>query len=199
MLTNDELKQYIVLAKENNQDAIEIIIKSFEPLLFAFSKKYYAKGADSQDIVQVGRIGLYEAVKKFDLDKTENTSRFLIWAMKNRIKTFMRDCNRQKHYILNHPAEIQIHTLKNNNGEAIDFEKFIKDKTDIEKSCIERETLLEVQEVINSLNGFQNQVFILYVNGYRQKEIKEKLKLSSKQVDNAITRVKYKFKELMIA
>ena len=187
-----ELLSYI---SEGNEDANNIIIKKYEPLINKIATKMlpYCKnnGLEKNDLIQEGMIGLNHAIDRYQ--EQENTL-FYTYAktcIERKILSVVIGSNRNKNKILNESISYDDdeHLLLN----------FIKDsKLNPEEAIIDTEMEESlIYKIRKSLTDLENQVFELLINGFKYKEIAEILDKDQKSIDNAIQRLKLKIRKVI--
>ncbi len=166
-------------AKNGDANALDSLTSCFSPVIRAISGSYFLYGGDSEDLYQIGLIAFYDAVKKFDLSKNTDFTRFAKVCIHSRIMDAIREANRKKHSPLN---------------TAVGFENIdAVSSVDPEKLFLAREQLLTVYSQIEAkLSDYEKLVLNLYVDGLSYKEIARRVGKSVKSVDNAITRIRNK-------
>lgn len=190
-----ELLSYI----NENEESNELIYEKYRPLIEKSAKKFlkYSKynGLDLNDLVQEGFIGLNKAIKSFN--DAKDTS-FYTYAKtlieRNQISSLIGS-NRLKHKFLNESIPLDISVSEDEN---IDLGDLIGDnKNNPENVITDIESSNNLIERINEvLTDFERQVFHLKISGFNYIEIAELLEKDSKQIDNAIQRIKTKIKNI---
>ena len=187
-----ELLNYIA---EGNEDANNIIIKKYEPLINKVALKMlpYCKnnGLDLSDLVQEGMIGLNHAIEKYQ--EIENTL-FYTYALKcieRKIISVVISSNRNKNKILNE-------SISYDDDENLII-KFIKDSSPSPEEVLIGEEIEEklLSKIKDKLTDLEEQVFTLMINGFKYKEIAEILEKDEKSIDNTIQRLKNKIKKVI--
>lgn len=189
--TDEEL---VALAQGGDNIALETIILRYKNFVCAKAKTYYLAGADEDDMIQEGLIGIYNAVKKFDGERFPYFKLFAIICVKNRMKNAVTEATRKKHRPLNSYI-----SLDSSDGiEGLDFplsETIADEKinSNPEAIFINRENYTNVSDKINNyLSSFEFDVLVLYLEDRSYGEIAQILKRDEKSVDNAIQRIKKK-------
>ena len=193
-----DYNDYELLSSINdNEESTELIYKKYKPLIEKNAKKFlkYSRynGLDLDDIIQEGYIGLNKAIKSFN--DTKETS-FYTYAKtlieRNQISTLIGS-NRLKHKFLNESIPLD---LTVGDDENIDLKDLIGDNKNNPESVLT--DIEEINALIESidevLTDFERQVFHLKISGFNYIEIADLLDKDSKQIDNAIQRIKSKIK-----
>lgn len=179
--------ELICLAREGNEDAINIIYQKYKPIIVSKSKDSIVlashHGIEISDIMQEGYIGLDEAIKSFS--ESDNTSfyTFAMLCINRQIINYLRKLNCTKDKILNDAVVID-ETL----------EKSIKNSFDTEFSFISNEIMDDIE---NNLTDFEKEVFNLRMIGYSFEEIANTLNRDVKSIYNTFHRLKGKIKKLI--
>jgi RNA polymerase sporulation-specific sigma factor len=198
VFTDEEL---VKTAQQGDNAALEAIILRYRNLVYAKSKAFFLMGADEDDIIQEGLIGLYNAVKKFDGDKFPFFKVFAGICIKRRILTAVREASRKKHSPLNSYVSLD------NNSFDDESDSTLLDVLDVlafdelqnpEAILIDRENKDGMEYKINkTLSKMELEVLFEYLEGSSYQEIADTLNKDIKAVDNAVQRIKKKLKYLL--
>ncbi len=192
-MTDEEL---INLAKNKDKSALDFLIERYKETVNMKVSKYYINGAEKEDIVQEGLIGLFKAVKSFDSKKDNSFKSFANMCIERQIITAIKGSNRQKHMPLNSYISLNNPTFENEDGEMenplIDVLEVhtVEDPLD---TITKNEYLEHIEKTIEeSLSSFEKQVLNKYIEGKSYVQIAESLNSPVKSVDNAIQRIRKK-------
>lgn len=190
-MTDEEL---VKSAQCGDNSALETILLRYKNLVCAKAKTYYLAGADEDDMIQEGLIGLYNAVKKFDGERFPFFKMFALICVKHKMISAVKEASRKKHRPLN--SYISLDSPDNsdeNNSTLSDTIADVNMDSDPEALLINRENYSNVSDEINkSLSSFEFDVLMLYLEDRSYREIAELLDRDEKAVDNAIQRIKKK-------
>ena len=187
-----ELVSYI---HEGNEDANNILIKKYEPLINKVAIKMlpYCKsnGLELSDLVQEGMIGLNHAIERYQEQENILFYTYAKKCIERKIISVVITSNRSKNKILNESVSYD--------DEENKLIKYIQDNG---PSPLEEVIDLEVEENLlkkfkESLTDFEEQVFELHISGFKYKEIAKILDKTPKSIDNTIQRIKTKLKKQM--
>ena len=186
-----ELISYI---NENNEEANNIIIKKYEPLISSLATRLLKScpylGLEKSDLVQEGMIGLNHAIGYFNEQKDITFYTYAKTCIERRLISVIVSAKRLKHKNLN--ESISFDTEEDG---MLDY--FLKDETTNPENIVIDEN--ETEDIINlvkkKLTDFEDQVFDLMLSYFNYREIASILDKEPKQVDNAIQRIKGKVKE----
>ena len=160
--------------------------------------KYYIIGAEREDIIQEGLIGLFKAIKNYQSDKQSSFKNFANMCIERQLITAIKSSNRQKHMPLNSYLSLNMNAYDNNDvnsqNEADLIEilnaNLIEDPLD---TITQKEYYKVVENTIDkTLSSFEKQVLNFYMQGQSYVQIAERLKTPVKSVDNAIQRIRKK-------
>ena len=194
--TDEEL---VKMAQKGDNAALEAIILRYKNLVYAKSKAFFLMGADDDDIIQEGLIGLYNAVKKFDGDKFPFFKVFAGICIKRRILTAVREASRKKHSPLNSYVSLDNNSFDDESDTTLlDVLDIFDDLQNPEAILIDRENKDGMEYKINkTLSEMELEVLFEYLEGRSYQEIADILNKDVKAVDNAIQRIKKKLKYLL--
>lgn len=184
----------IKLIKQGDNQALSYLLERYKELVNIKVGKYYIVGAEREDTVQEGMIGLFKAIKCFDAQKQNSFKTFANICIERQLITAIKTSNRQKHMPLNSYLSLNNSAYDNedNDEELINTfdSKTIEDPLDtlMKKECYE-----QIESTIDkTLSGFEKQVLNRYIKGESYVDIAAKLDAPVKSVDNAIQRIRKK-------
>ena len=190
-------EQLVLLSAQGNNSAEETILHRYKNYVKSKARTYYLIGADNDDVVQEGMIGLYKAIRDFKPEKNITFKTFADVCITRQILTAIRTANRNKHNPLN--ASVSINAPVFGDDSETTFVNIIRQNSvsNPEEIYIIDETLREIKnEISKKLSGFENQVLELYLDGLSYIEISETMNKSLKSIDNALQRIKKKLMDL---
>lgn len=186
----------IELIKSDNKFALEHLMNRYKDLVNIKVSKYYIVGAEREDIVQEGLIGLYKAIKSYQPDKQNSFKSFAGICIERQLITAIKTSNRQKHMPLNSYISLNKDAYENddesNNTDLVGVldANIIEDPLDM---ITKKEYYQLVENTIDkSLSTFEKKVLNCYMQGESYIEIAQKLDASVKSIDNAIQRIRKK-------
>ncbi len=183
-------------AQAGDSEALNHIIARYRNYVYQKANTYFLVGAEKDDVVQEGLIGLYNAVKEFKPEGGSSFKSFASMCISRQIITAVKAATRKKHIPLNSYISLdKTDSLEENGGGDVFAESSERNPEDI---IIGREDLSNIEYTINkTLSKLEMQVFMYYTQGMSYEEIAEAVGKSVKSVDNAICRIKKKLlKEL---
>lgn len=187
-------------AREGSDRAIEVLLHRYRHYARAKARSYFLAGADKEDIVQEGMIGLYKAIRDFQIEKNTAFRAFAELCMTRQIITAIKTATRQKHiplnsYVsLNKPAGVDDEDQRSL-GDAL-TSRAVVDPADLVISNQELQAIkASVAKVLSSL---ETEVLQLYMDGKSYGQIADMLGRHVKSIDNALQRIKRKLEHHMI-
>lgn len=192
-MSDEELLKAI---RENDKEALEFLICKYKDLVNAKVGKYFMIGAEREDIMQEGLIGLYKAIKDYKLGKQNSFKTFANLCIERQLITAIKTSNRQKHMPLNSYLSLNMTAYNNEDNENATEVMEVLDTNVIEDpldTITKKEYIDIVGNVIDSsLSDFEKKVLNRYIQGESYIKIAEKLDMPVKSVDNAIQRIRKK-------
>ena len=186
-------EQLIENINSDDKIALECLIKRYDALVNVKANKFFMIGAEKEDMIQEGMIGLVKAIKGFDPEKQNSFKTFANMCIERQLMTAVKNSNRQKHMALN--SSISLNSAAYDDNENIDkIERFdIKELNDPSEIIADKEYFKNMKNKIkDSLSDFELQVLNEYEKGKSYVEIATKLKSKVKSVDTAIQRIRKK-------
>ena len=189
-LSDDELIKYIHLG---DRAAEEKLIKRYKNFVLAKSRSYFLVGADREDIVQEGMIGLYKAIRDYKIERLASFRAFAELCITRQIITAIKAATRQKHQPLNSYISLNKPIYDEESDRTLlDVLKGGK-LYNPESLFISRETYELIENKINEmLSKLEFDVLQEYLKGKSYQDIADALDKHVKSVDNALQRVKRK-------
>lgn len=190
-------EEIIVMVNNNDEHAMEYIITKYKNLVKIKARAYFLIGADKEDIIQEGMIGLYKAIRDFKHEKEVNFNTFAGMCITRQIITAIKTATRQKHMPLN--SYISLNKSVYDEEERQFIEELIpKSVSNPEDLLISEEDKIYIEEsLLKHLSGLENEVLTLYLDGNSYFEIAEKTGKDEKAIDNAIQRARKKVEKII--
>ncbi len=195
----DMVDEDIILdAKVGNERALEYIINKYKSFVRAKARTYFLIGADREDIIQEGMIGLFKAIRDYKGDKLSSFRAFAELCITRQIITAIKTATRQKHIPLNSYISLNKPIFDEESDRTlmdIISEECISDP---EELVINREEFLGIESKMREiLSALEWEVLTLYLEGKSYQEIAEELDRHVKSIDNALQRVKRKLEKYL--
>lgn len=189
-LTDEELIEQVHLG---NADALDFLISKYRLFVKAKARSYFLIGADKEDIIQEGMIGLYKAIRDFKEDKLASFRAFAELCITRQIITAIKTATRQKHIPLNSYISLDKPIYDEESERTLMDVITSPISEDPEYLMIHREDYRQLEEKMSEvLSELEQQVLIRYLEGQSYNEISEDLNRHVKSIDNALQRVKRK-------
>ena len=191
----------LVLMAQNGDDAAqEYLLDKYKSLVRAKSRAYFLIGADSEDIIQEGMIGLYKAVRDYNEEKNASFRSFAELCVNRQMITAIKAATRQKHQPLNSYISLNKPVYEEESEQT--YMDFLQSSSG---SLLNPEALLIGQEnksfledqMVKNLSSFETRVLVLYLQGRSYFEISRVLDKPEKSIDNALQRVKKKLERFL--
>ncbi len=185
--------ELVCMANEGNYFAEQYIINKYKKHVKMKARTYFLIGADREDIIQEGMIGLYKAVRNYDGLKQSSFNTFAEICINRQIITAIKTATRQKHMPLNYYVSLN-QTLNHDSSERTLLD--VVDDININDPMalfITKERFKEIEDNLKKvLSKLEMQVLELYLDGKTYREIALEIKRNTKSIDNAIQRIKSK-------
>ena len=152
-------------------------------------------GAEKEDIMQEGMIGLFKAIKSYDSDKQNSFKSFANICIERQLITAIKTSNRQKHMPLNSYLSLNTAAYDNNEEDSVELIDTFNSQTteDPLETIMKQEYYEEVENAVNkNLSKFEKQVLDRFLKGESYIKIAKKLDSPVKSIDNAIQRIRKK-------
>lgn len=182
--------EVVAKAQNGNTEAMNLILREYQKLIFLNVKNYFLIGAEQEDLLQEGTIGLLKAIQAYTSGKASFKT-FATLCIRRQILTAVRNSNAQKNSALNAASG---NNLENEDG----YETYPKNlystiKYNPEEIFLSKEKITDFQKFVESnFSPFEKVVFGYMIKGYSYKEIAKKLNRKPKTIDNSFQRIKRK-------
>lgn len=191
-------EEMVELAKSNNPLALEYIIYKYKNFVRSKARSYFIIGADRDDIIQEGMIGLYKAIRDYDKDKLASFKSFAEICITRQIITAIKSATRQKHIPLNSYVSLSKPVYEDDSNRTLSDVITSGKMMDPMELFIGREDLDLMESNIGKvLSNLEKEVLRLYIDGRTYHEIAEDLDRDVKSIDNALQRIKRKLEKYL--
>ncbi|HON87192.1 MAG TPA: RNA polymerase sporulation sigma factor SigH [Bacillota bacterium] len=186
-------EEIVEVARTGSVEAQEYLINKYKGFVKAKARSYFLIGADREDIIQEGMIGLYKAIRDFRSDKLTSFKAFAELCITRQIITAIKTATRQKHIPLNSYVSLN-RPIYDEDSDRTLLDIMPSDQVlDPEEVVISAEEIGRMEEQITEiLSELEWQVLNCYLDGKSYVEIADELQRHVKSVDNALQRVKRK-------
>ncbi|MEA4883564.1 MAG: RNA polymerase sporulation sigma factor SigH [Clostridia bacterium] len=186
-------EQIVDFARHGDRVAEEYLINKYKNFVRAKARSYFLIGADREDIIQEGMIGLYKAIRDFRPDKLASFRAFAELCITRQIITAIKTATRQKHIPLNSYVSLNKPIYDEESDRTLLDVLSGNKVTDPEELVISSEELGDIESKMGEfLSDLERQVLNSYLDGKSYQEIAVELKRHVKSIDNALQRVKRK-------
>ena len=194
-LTDEEV---VELCHQQNDLAEEYLLNKYKNFVRSKARSYFLIGADHEDIVQEGMIGLYKAIRDFRKEKLSSFHAFAELCITRQIITAIKTATRQKHIPLNSYVSLNKPIYDEESDRTL-LDVIIEGRaSNPEELIINRENLGNIHTKIQKvLSGLEQEVLNQYLDGKSYQEIAESLGRHVKSIDNALQRVKRKLEKYL--
>lgn len=191
-------EEVVTLAQGGDDVAQEYLINKYRNFVRAKARSYFLVGADREDIIQEGMIGLYKAIRDFRGDKLSSFRAFAELCITRQIITAIKTATRQKHIPLNSYVSLNKPVYDEDSDRTLLDVISGSSIADPEELIISREEFDNIEEKMGEiLSSLEWQVLMSYLEGKSYQEIALDLKRHVKSIDNALQRVKRKLERYL--
>ncbi len=188
----------VELARNGNGEAQEYLINKYKNFVRAKARSYFLIGADKEDIIQEGMIGLYKAIRDFRADKLSSFRAFAELCITRQIITAIKTATRQKHIPLNSYVSLNKPIYDEDSDRTLLDVISGTRITDPEELIISREEFDDIEAKMGEiLSSLEWKVLMFYLEGKSYQEIANDLDRHVKSIDNALQRVKRKLERYL--
>ncbi|WP_246055367.1 RNA polymerase sporulation sigma factor SigH [Pseudalkalibacillus caeni] len=195
-LHDDEI--LVTMVHDGNSTALEYLINKYKNFVRAKARSYFLIGADREDIIQEGMIGLYKAIRDFKGDKFSSFKAFAELCITRQMITAIKTATRQKHIPLNSYVSLDKPIYDEESDRTL-LDVICGTKvTDPEELIINQEEFDDIEiKMSEILSDLERKVLMLYLDGRSYQEISLDLNRHVKSIDNALQRVKRKLERYL--
>ncbi len=198
--TDEEL---IDRLRDGESDITDYLMDKYKNLVKSKAKAMFILGADNEDLIQEGMIGLFKAVRDYDCGRDASFQTFAMLCIARQMYTAVQASGRKKHAPLNYYISLYSENAEGTDGdsarELLDYlPSEYEQGRNPEEMLIDRENAQNLEAAIDSeLSPFEKQVLDLCMTGMGYVEIAKVLGREEKATDNAIQRIKGKIKRIL--
>ncbi len=193
-----EDEQLVELVHQGDGDALDFLIHKYQNFVRAKARSYFLVGADREDIIQEGMIGLYKAVRDFKGDKLSSFKAFAELCITRQMITAIKTATRQKHIPLNSYVSLDRPIYDDESDRTLMDVISGTKAMDPEELIVNREEVDDIEVKMTELLSYlERKVLALYLDGRSYQEISEELNRHVKSIDNALQRVKRKLEKYL--
>ncbi len=188
-----EDEEIVLLVRKGDKDATEYLIHKYKNLVKYKARAYFLIGADREDVVQEGMIGLYKAIRDYQQNKSMAFKTFAELCITRQMITAVKNATRQKHIPLNSYVSLNRRAFDDDTEKT--YIELVSEEiaSNPEQLLIKKEEFIGIENKMGEiLSSFEWEVLSLYLNGKSYTEIARQMNKPIKSIDNALQRVKRK-------
>ncbi len=192
--------ELIMSYRDGQQDIMDYIMEKYKYLVRNKAKAMYILGADCDDLIQEGMIGLFKAIRDYDTGRDASFLTFADLCISRQIYTAIQVSGRQKNIPLNNYISLYNNYDSENPEDDSYLIDSIRDSTDMspEELFIDKENVKNLEDrIVSALSPFENQVLDLFLTGMGYVEIASVLGRDEKSTDNALQRIRSKIRKVL--
>lgn len=195
---NMDDEQLVEMVHKGDSEALDYLIHKYRQFVRAKARSYFLIGADREDIVQEGMIGLFKAIRDYKDDKSSSFKAFAELCTTRQIITAIKTATRQKHIPLNSYVSLDKPVYDEESDRTL-MDMLTETKSlDPEELIINQEEFDHIEiKMAELLSDLEREVLALYLDGQSYQEISGELNRHVKSIDNALQRVKRKLEKYL--
>ena len=191
-------EQVVILAQETDSPALEYLLNKYKNFVRTKARSYFLIGADHEDIVQEGMIGLYKAIRDYKAERLSSFRAFAELCVTRQIITAIKTATRQKHIPLNSYISLNKPIYEEESDRTLLDVITEEGMSNPEEMLISQEDLAGIHRRIDEvLSSLEQEVLAAYLAGKSYQEIADNLGRHVKSIDNALQRVKRKLERYL--
>ncbi len=189
-------EQVVGQAQQGDSVAIEYLLSKYKNFVRSKARSYFLIGADHEDIVQEGMIGLFKAIRDYQAERLSSFRAFAELCITRQIITAIKTATRQKHVPLNSYVSLNKPIYDEESDRTL-MDVIVEGRAqNPEELIIDRENLVSLRDQVDQvLSSLEQEVLNAYLDGKSYQEIADKLGRHVKSIDNALQRVKRKLEK----
>lgn len=198
---NSKDEELILRIRDGEEKITDYIMEKYKNLVRSKAGSMYILGADREDLIQEGMIGLFKAIRDYDIGRDASFATFADLCVARQMYTAVQAAGRKKHAPLNSYVSL----YAGNGSDKTEEEKELldslvsRDEQNPEELLIDRENVERIEKAIESeLSSFERQVLDLYLTGMKYTEIARVLGKDDKSTDNALQRCRSKIRKALL-
>ena len=192
---SDEL--LVRMARDGDEKAEDFLLKKYKDFVRSKARAYFLVGGDSDDLIQEGMIGLYNAIGHYDESMASSFMTYAAICINNKLISAVSADGRQKNAPLNGYVSIYS-SITNETGEEASLSDVLPDTENINPEAIilnEEQEKLTINRLFGKLSALEKEILSYYMEGMSYSEIAKIIGKTEKSVDNAIQRIRLKMRK----
>jgi len=196
--TGLEDEQIAVIAQSGNEDALEYLLYKYKNVVRSKARSYFLVGADREDIVQEGMIGLYKAIRDYNPNRAASFHGFAELCITRHIISAIKSATRLKHTPLNSYVSLNKSVFDEDSDRTLLDVLPPETEQDPQELYIRQENRMAIEgKLTEILSGFERDVLNYYLQDKSYQEISVLMQRRAKSVDNALQRIKRKLEKYL--
>ncbi len=196
-------EELILRLRDGEENITDYIMDKYKNLVKSKAKSMYILGADSEDLIQEGMIGLFKAIRDYDSGRDASFFTFADLCISRQMYTAVQASVRQKHAPLNTYISLysSVKSKDEPGSEEAELLNVLASKAELspEEMVIDKENVENLEKTIErELSIFEKQVLDLYITGMSYVQIAKVLGKDEKSTDNALQRIKAKLRKAIL-
>lgn len=186
--------------RRGEESIMDYICDKYKNLVRSKAKSMFILGADNEDLIQEGMIGLFKAVRDFDAGRDASFYTFADLCISRQMYTAVQASKRRKHFPLNTYISLDGGDTVSDGQEGLPLTELLADKAEMspEELFLDKERVAYLEKTIEEeLSDFERQVLDLYMTGMSYSQIAKVLGRDEKATDNALQRLKTKIRRML--
>lgn len=192
---SDEL--LVRMARDGDEKAEDFLLKKYKDFVRSKARAYFLVGGDSDDLIQEGMIGLYNAIGHYDESMASSFMTYAAICINNKLISAVSADGRQKNAPLNGYVSIYS-SITDEAGEEASLSDVLPDTENINPEAIilnEEQEKLTINRLFGKLSALEKEILSYYMEGMSYSEIAKIIGKTEKSVDNAIQRIRLKMRK----
>lgn len=192
---SDEL--LVRMARDGDEKAEDFLLKKYKDFVRSKARAYFLVGGDSDDLIQEGMIGLYNAIGHYDESMASSFMTYAAICINNKLISAVSADGRQKNAPLNGYVSIYS-SITDETGEEASLSDVLPDTENINPEAIilnEEQEKLMINRLFGKLSALEKEILSYYMEGMSYSEIAKLIGKTEKSVDNAIQRIRLKMRK----
>ncbi len=194
-------EELILRLRDGEEKITDYIMEKYKNLVRSKAGSMYILGADREDLIQEGMIGLFKAIRDYDIGRDASFATFADLCVARQMYTAVQAAGRKKHAPLNSYVSLYAGNASDKTEEEKELLDSLvsRDEQNPEELLIDRENVERIEKAIESeLSSFERQVLDLYLTGMKYTEIARVLGKDDKSTDNALQRCRSKIRKALL-
>lgn len=193
-----EDEELIEIYKDGYPQAAEVLVHRYKNFVRSNVRTNFFVGADREDLIQEGMIGLFKAISDYDVTRKASFRSFASICIKGQISTALKTATRQKHMVLNTSVSLDRPMFDEDDDRTTFMDLLKLEPSQGPEELFIRQEKIRIMEkkLSKTLSKLESNVLKLYLEGQSYYEISQALSRPDKSIDNALQRIKRKLEGL---